>query len=342
MILWKDFFINDTQFTLKKGLWNYWYQSAYLPIPRSDPDDVPNETPKTTSFLGAWAHPFLQPATLGDEEDEPFKSGAFILLCTSGLIEMLHWMLDCLVSALLEFPCAWYTHYAYLHQQENDREEISEHQKSYCFMIILKRLVSLYFLIPQIKWLWRITAIQLPSWGLAQSRLGFMLGAGVTLALIIGVLFFTGGTASLLPVIVPIIAGLLHSLNAACGVAGLWMAAHWFFGLSCFSFMAPVIQTVLMTICVATITSIIGNITACFMSLLHGGLNKLCKNYLNDCIKGVDKAIDKTIQRFLHNDDTALTPSKPKHTPAREQGEEQFHAVDPDLVAAVDTERMVL
>ncbi len=298
----KDFFENDKQIIFEKGLWSYWYQGChvtYRPIPKDDPDatTLTEKHDQTSSLFLAWTQPFLQPEHTNNAEKKPsFKPGAFLLLFTSGLIEMLNWMLDCLISALIEFPFACYTHYKYANPRPVD---LVAHQKSYYPVIVLKRLVSIYFLIPQIKWLWRVVAIQLPSWGLSKNRLGFILGAGCVIAL----LFFTGGTASLLslPILVPVITSLLHSVSVACGTAGLCMATYWFAGLSIFSFMAPVIQGVLMTAFVASIASIVGNIMALFMSVIDDGFNKGTGNFLSTWIESIDKTIDEAVQGFLED-----------------------------------------
>lgn len=308
-----DFFENDAQFVFEKGAWIYWLHGArvsYLPLADDhgyDENDDEGATQFTLmyapSLLWAPTAPFLKKTKPLGLHHGQLKPGALILLIISGFPEMMFWMLDCLLCALVEALCALSAHIYYRYQPCS--LELIDRQKSCCLgLVVLKCAISFYCLILPIKWLWRWAAIEMPSWGLTQHRLGFIIGAGSTLCFIIIVLFFSGSVPPLLflPVIVKCAASFFCGMSTALNTASLWIATHWFLGVAWW--IAPLVQGVLSTVLFAGLISTIGNITAYIASCIHAGINAIMCGALDRWIARIDKRIDQAIpEHFLYERD---------------------------------------
>lgn len=358
MSIIRDFFDNDKQYTLRKGLWSHFIDWAfgepgYQLLPNDDYDDDDDyddydelkppaqELKKEPSLLLAWARPILHP-TQNEAGRVTFREGGFFLAFTAGLGEAINFTLDYLLASVITsfaavFALAWY------HATEPPkRVPLSEIKKSHPLIIAMHRLASIFLLVPVIKWLWRTFAIALPAALLAPNRiykpspLGFYLGVSAAIIILLAATVLSGGAAGAIttfllggflpsggaaPVVLPAIAAVLHTAGGYFGIAGAWMAAHWFAGLSLFSFMAPLIQGVLLVTFAQAFVSLMGGAGAFVFSGANWLMNKMTCGRWNKSVKYHDDRVDRAFATLFEMDvyqprSSALSVVVPKKSAA--------------------------
>lgn len=313
-------------YLLKK--WRKWY-GGYDLLPQTpeedesafpdDLNDLSGASPARRVFVWLMA-PLLQKK--GDVDDlqaiRRYKRGTLILLPVVFFIVAVVSIADFVVSLFVDTLTALTVLFGfgfYLNWSSENHKTFEQFIKTnemvariVSFMNYLKNLLSIYVLIKPLKGLAIFLFVKFPSLGLELNRPAFMLGAFAMTLILLGVVVGSGGVLSPFLFVVTLghgsavvasVSALCSGANAAFGVAGTWMALHWFGGWTALAFTAVAIKWTLLSTMASTMISFVGNVTAAVFECFSVGIQKgtgerlysfiETKNFFDD---GADKFID--------------------------------------------------